>query len=195
MRSEKFCSFIKFDGSRCSCYKVKNMEYCVFHNNMEIHEQTHIDIDDKSVNNEVELRVNKLEQELHELKKILQKNISSHEEYVSATKDELKQLKQTVSTYETKLKKQNIYMNTVHFFIMIAFLSIIAYLNQLQLTDAMKCVLAYVKVYKSVIQHFTIKYFKMLKTRVLMAYYKMKIMSFDDFRNTCQKIDINRTRY
>lgn len=132
---QKFCTFVKANDAQCNCYRVKNSEFCSFH--------SQIKSDDS---------VKMLQKEVQEIKKILQLTIDANEKYKKNTDEEIYLLKGRVQKYEMTIKKQQNYMNLVHFVFLIMIMSIVAYLNKLQLGELIKVCLNYMKVYKSVIQ-------------------------------------------
>lgn len=164
---QKFCAFIKANDAQCNCYRVKNSEFCSFHSETKSEDS-----------------VKMLQKEVQEIKRALQLTIDANEKYKKATDEELDLLKNRVQKYEMTIKKQQNYMNLVHFVFLVMIMSIVAYLNKLQLGELIKVWLNYMKVYKSVIQVHVKRYATQLKE------YSVRMYKNTDFKKI--KVSIER---
>jgi hypothetical protein len=150
---QKFCTFVKSNGTQCKCYKANDTDFCSFHNQ-----------------NTQEDRMKLLDQELAEIKKALRNHIEKHEEYVKITDTKIADLNDSVVTYKSKINTQQKYMNFVHFVFFIALVSIAAYLNNLQVSEIIKVIVKCIKVYKNIIKEYIIKCAEIVKVYCIKMY-------------------------
>ena len=164
---QKYCAFIKANDAQCNCYRVKGTEFCSFHN-----QDTQED------------RMKVLEQELAEMKQALQSQVEKHEDYVKSTDAKIAVLSESVNTYKSKVNTQKKYMNFVHLIFFIALVSIVAYLNNLQVSEIIKVIVKCMKVYKNIIIGYVRKCIELAKS------YCIKVYKNTDFKKI--KVSLER---
>ena len=155
---QKYCTFIKANDEQCNCYKVKGTEFCSFHNQ-----------------NTQEDKVKLLEKELAEIKKDLQNQVEKHEDFVKTTDVKIAALSESIITYKLMLNTQRNHMKVVHFVFFIALISIVAYLHNLQVSEIIKVIVKFMKVYKNIIKGYINKYSDYAITYCIKVYEKTNL--------------------